>query len=80
MVVQARKIIGKSGIAIPAVFRAIAVFHFPIVGRVPGGFQEIFQVVNRVSQKISIGRAHVDVKFALQFGAERGPVALQNSA
>src|SRR5216684_1308738 len=48
VVVQARKIVGKIGIAIPAVLRAITVFYFPVVRRVFGGFQEILQVIDRV--------------------------------
>ena len=61
-------------------FRAIAVLHFAVIRRVLRGLQEIFQVINRVVQEISVGGAHVDVQLALQLRPKRRPVALHDRA
>ena len=77
---EAREIVGLGGIAVPAVFGAVAVFYFAFVGRVRGGFQKIFDEVDGVVEHVVVGAAHVDAELAAEFGAERGPVRLQDVA
>jgi hypothetical protein len=45
---QTRESIGERGIAVPAMFGAVTVFDFALVGRVRGSLQEILDVVNRM--------------------------------
>ena len=68
------------GIAVPAMFGAVAVLYFALVRRVGGGLQKIFDEVDGVVEHVVVGAAHVDAELAAEFWAERGPVALQDVA
>ena len=42
--------------------------------------QKIFDEIDGVVEHVVVGAAHVDAELAAEFGAERGPVALENVA
>ena len=52
----------------------------PSYGGICGGLQEIFDQVDGVVEHVVVGAADVDAELAAEFGAERGPVALQDVA
>src|SRR5260370_21309451 len=81
VVVQPRERIRQRRIAIPAMFRAVAVLHLALVRhtarRRPRGLQKILHQVNGIVQEVSIRAAYIDVQLALQLRPQRSPVALQ---
>ncbi len=80
VVVEAREIVGFGGVAVPTVFRPVAVFDFAFVGGICGGLEEVFDQIDSVVEHVVVGAAYVDAEFAAEFGAEGGPVALEDVA
>src|SRR5260221_10143643 len=64
VVVETRQSIGKSGIAVPTMLGAVAIQDFAFIGRVGGSFQEIFDVVNGVVEKVGIRASDIKVDLA----------------
>ena len=73
VVVEAREIVGKIWIAVPAVLGFVAVFNFAVVGRIRGGLEKIFEEIDGVVEHVIVRAADVYVELALKFGAELGP-------
>jgi len=48
VVVEARQIVGKIRVAVPAMLGFIAVLNFAVIRRVRGGLQKIFEKVDGV--------------------------------
>ena len=66
VIAHAGNVVGLIRVAIPAMFRAISIFHFAAVRRIGGGVQDVFQVVHAVIQEIGVRAADVDVKLAFE--------------
>ena len=77
IVVQTRIGVGLLGIAVPAVFSAIAVGHRSAVARLER-FEPLLPEINGVRQIIIVAVAHVEMNLALQLGRQRFPVARNN--
>ncbi len=72
------KLVGQSGVAIPAVLGARPVDHFASVGRSVSRVEKIFHAIDGIVQEVGVVGTHVDVNLALQLGAQLRPIPLQN--
>ena len=61
VVMQARKIIWKGGVSVPAVLRAISVFHFAVIRWIRGALQKGLHQINCVIQEVGIRATAINV-------------------
>src|ERR1700721_2147247 len=70
VVVQPREGVGQVRVAIPAVFRAVAILHFALVrdavARSAGLVEKVLHQVDRVVEKVGVRGADVEMKLALE--------------
>lgn len=77
VVAQTGNGIGIGMVAIPAMFRPVAVIDFTLIRRLRL-FEEILREIDRIVQVVIIHVADIDMDLALKFGAERFPVAFHD--
>src|SRR6202034_4444992 len=80
VVMQARQIIWKRWVSVPAVLRPIAVFHFAIVRWIRSALEKVFHQINCIIEEVGISAAAINVYFALKFWSEGGPIPFQDIA